>query len=120
MLDQRILTRIGASSKTRYFLTELLHNDFWLDEPIDDIDKDILKPPTHNNLEWMKSALCAQTDPEAFFPKIGESNKPAKRVCAKCTVQKECLNYALSYSTIGLYGIWGGLSQRERAALKNK
>ena len=71
---------------------------------------------------WMDDALCAQTDPEIFFPEKGGSTLAAKRVCAACPVRAECLEYALadertSYVTPFHYGVYGGLSPRERRAL---
>ncbi len=62
------------------------------------------------------NALCAQTDPEAFFPEKGGSTREAKRVCESCTVRTECLEYALQQDE--RFGIWGGLSERERRKLK--
>ena len=59
-------------------------------------------------LAWQERALCAQTDPEAFFPEKGGSTREAKRVCATCEVREEC------------FGIWGGLSERERRKLKRR
>jgi len=47
-------------------------------------------------LAWQERALCAQTDPEAFFPEKGGSTREAKRVCATCEVREECLQYALA------------------------
>ena len=44
---------------------------------------------------WQDQALCAQTDPEAFFPEKGGSTREAKRVCRGCDVRAECLEYAL-------------------------
>ena len=44
---------------------------------------------------WQDRALCAQTDPEAFFPEKGGSTREAKRVCRSCEVRAECLEYAL-------------------------
>ena len=44
---------------------------------------------------WHDLARCAETDPEMFFPEKGESVRPAKRVCAGCEVQAECLQDAL-------------------------
>ena len=35
-------------------------------------------------VDWREYALCAQTDPEAFFPDRGDSGEQAKRVCADC------------------------------------
>ena len=67
-------------------------------------------------LEWQEHALCAQTDPEAFFPEKGGSTREAKRVCQSCDVRVECLEYALAQDE--RFGIWGGLSERERRRLK--
>jgi WhiB family redox-sensing transcriptional regulator len=62
--------------------------------------------------------LCAQTDPEAFFPEKGGSTREAKRVCLSCEVRAECLEYALGNDE--RFGIWGGLSERERRKLKKR
>lgn len=69
-------------------------------------------------LAWQEDALCAQTDPEAFFPEKGGSTRDAKRICAQCTVRAECLEYALKNDE--RFGIWGGLSERERRRLKRR
>ena len=65
--------------------------------------------------DWRDRALCAQTDPDSFFPDKGESPRPAKRVCAACEVRAECLQYALDHGE--RFGVWGGLSERERRTL---
>ncbi len=65
---------------------------------------------------WQDQALCAQTDPEAFFPEKGGSTREAKRICLGCEVKAECLEYALHNDE--RFGIWGGLSERERRRLK--
>lgn len=65
--------------------------------------------------EWQKRGLCSQTDPEAFFPGTGESPRMAKRVCGRCEVRNECLEYALDHNE--QFGIWGGLSEQERRTL---
>ena len=69
-------------------------------------------------LAWQVDALCAQTDPEAFFPEKGGSTRDAKKVCAACDVKQECLDYALGNDE--RFGIWGGLSERERRKLKKR
>ena len=69
-------------------------------------------------LAWQDRALCAQTDPEAFFPEKGGSTREAKRVCSTCEVREECLEYALAHDE--RFGIWGGLSERERRKLKRR
>lgn len=66
--------------------------------------------------DWQERALCAQTDPEAFFPEKGGSTREAKLICAGCEVRAECLEYALAFDE--RFGIWGGLSERERRRLK--
>jgi WhiB family transcriptional regulator, redox-sensing transcriptional regulator len=65
---------------------------------------------------WQERALCSQTDPEAFFPEKGGSTREAKRICTGCEVRGECLEYALQHDE--RFGIWGGLSERERRRLK--
>ncbi len=65
---------------------------------------------------WQDRALCSQTDPEAFFPEKGGSTREAKRVCLGCEVRTECLEYALTHDE--RFGIWGGLSERERRRVK--
>lgn len=67
-------------------------------------------------LAWQADALCAQTDPEAFFPEKGGSTREAKRICEGCEVRSECLDYALENDE--RFGIWGGLSERERRKLR--
>jgi WhiB family transcriptional regulator, redox-sensing transcriptional regulator len=69
-------------------------------------------------LAWQVDALCAQTDPEAFFPEKGGSTRDAKKVCSACTVRSECLEYALGNDE--RFGIWGGLSERERRRLRKR
>jgi WhiB family redox-sensing transcriptional regulator len=66
--------------------------------------------------QWQDRALCAQTDPEAFFPEKGGSTREAKRICLGCEVKDQCLDYALAHDE--RFGIWGGLSERERRRLK--
>ncbi len=68
--------------------------------------------------DWESAALCAQTDPESFFPERGESTREAKRVCMNCTVRVECLDFALS--TGQQFGVWGGLSEFERRGLRRR
>jgi WhiB family redox-sensing transcriptional regulator len=76
--------------------------------------------PLHRGVDdepgWQDRALCAQTDPESFFPEKGGSTREAKRVCGSCEVRVECLEYALANDE--RFGIWGGLSERERRRLK--
>lgn len=69
--------------------------------------------------EWMRDALCTQIgDPELFYPNKGGSTKTAKSICGRCPARATCLDYILAIETPGYrYGIFGGTSPRERAAL---
>ncbi|MFV0319390.1 MAG: WhiB family transcriptional regulator [Microbacterium sp.] len=81
-----------------------------------------VRHPAHSDdedaLGWQTDALCAQTDPESFFPEKGGSTRDAKRICATCEVRAQCLEYALQNDE--RFGIWGGLSERERRRLKRQ
>lgn len=77
-------------------------------EIVEDADED----------DWQDRALCAETDPEAFFPEKGGSTREAKRICTGCEVRAQCLEYALAHDE--RFGIWGGLSERERRRLKRR
>ncbi len=85
-----------------------------LDLTLLETDENALPP----ELAWQERALCAQTDPEAFFPEKGGSTREAKRVCMSCEVRAECLEYALAKDE--RFGIWGGLSERERRRVKKQ
>lgn len=73
---------------------------------------------TEDPLQWQTDSLCAQTDPEAFFPEKGGSTRDAKKICSTCEVRTQCLEYALSNDE--RFGIWGGLSERERRKLRKR
>lgn len=77
---------------------------------------EVMAGETPDELAWQERALCAQTDPEAFFPEKGGSTREAKKVCLSCEVRVECLEYALTHDE--RFGIWGGLSERERRRLR--
>jgi len=64
---------------------------------------------------WTADAMCAQTDPEAFFPDKGQSPRAAQAVCARCPVAAECLDYALEIGD--RFGIWGGVTAKRRRNL---
>ncbi len=69
----------------------------------------ILDRPPH----WSEQALCAQTDPEVFYPQNGGSGiAEARAICELCDVRAECLADALSRGD--QHGVWGGLSLRQR------
>ncbi len=74
-------------------------------------------------MDWRHRAACLDEDPELFHP-IGNSGpalaqiEAAKAVCKRCDVQDDCLSWALSSGTDS--GVWGGLSEDERQALKRR
>ena len=81
-----------------------------------DLDGDLPAEPDWAEPDWRDRAVCAQTDPEAFFPEKGGSTREAKRICSGCEVRAECLEYALAADE--RFGVWGGLSERERRRLR--
>ena len=74
-------------------------------------------------MDWRHKSACLTVDPELFFP-VGntgpavEQIEKAKAVCARCTVTEICLQYALETGQDS--GVWGGLSEDERRALKRR
>jgi WhiB family redox-sensing transcriptional regulator len=74
-------------------------------------------------MDWRHRALCRDEDPELFFP-IGTTGpavvqiEQAKAVCRRCPVMQSCLEWALSSGQDS--GVWGGLSEDERRALKRR
>jgi WhiB family transcriptional regulator, redox-sensing transcriptional regulator len=67
---------------------------------------------------WQERANCLGVDPDLFFPERGASTREAKAVCGSCEVRAECLEYALDHAE--KFGIWGGLSERERRRLRRQ
>src|ERR1700687_4569681 len=77
----------------------------------------VISPEEVEELGWQDRSLCAQTDPEAFFPEKGGSTREAKRVCRSCEVRAECLEYALENDErFGRGGGGGGRAPNERGA----
>ena len=67
---------------------------------------------------WQTKANCMGVDPDLFFPERGASTREAKEVCRGCVVREDCLEYALANGE--KFGIWGGLSERERRRLRRQ
>ena len=70
------------------------------------------------DLAWQDRALCIEADPESFFPPKGNTAGPAKRVCARCEVTAECLEFALSFPGTEDFGVYGGTSEHERRRIR--
>lgn len=66
--------------------------------------------------DWRAEALCAEVDPEIFYPEKGQSTREAKRLCLTCSVSEQCLQYALRNNEDA--GIWGGTSPQERKEMR--
>jgi WhiB family transcriptional regulator, redox-sensing transcriptional regulator len=123
--DARLVEELSVSSFPRPSLTLLTHDDFSVDMTgdysVDPYPADTWTAPAPAAVAagdegWRLDALCAETDPEAFFPEKGGSTREAKRVCSGCAVRAECLEYALESDE--RFGIWGGLSERERRRVR--
>ena len=78
--------------------------------------------PVMEEWEWQYQGACRDLDPEAFFHPDGERGprrrnreNAAKAVCASCPVIAACRAHALAVQEP--YGIWGGLSEDDRAAI---
>ncbi|HEY1331565.1 MAG TPA: WhiB family transcriptional regulator [Actinomycetota bacterium] len=72
-------------------------------------------------MDWVHQARCKDEDPELFFP-IGTAGPAlaqidmAKAVCCRCNVRAQCLEWAMATGQDA--GVWGGLSEDERRALR--
>lgn len=68
-------------------------------------------------VEWSSLAACREGDPDALFVQGAEQNV-AKKICKGCPVRMECLADALDNQVE--FGVWGGMTERERRALLRK
>jgi WhiB family redox-sensing transcriptional regulator len=85
------------------------------------------RPPVKESsakaMDWRDRSACLDEDPELFFP-IGNTGpailqiEEAKQVCRRCEVREQCLQWALEAGQD--HGVWGGLSEDERRALKRR
>jgi WhiB family redox-sensing transcriptional regulator len=72
-------------------------------------------------MDWLHRARCKDEDPELFFP-LGTTGPAAaqiaaaKSICMNCPVRMECLEWAMASGQD--CGVWGGMSEEERRALK--
>ena len=71
-------------------------------------------------MDWRHRSACLDEDPELFFP-IGNTGpailqiEEAKAVCRRCEVREQCLAWALEAGQD--HGVWGGMSEQERAGI---
>lgn len=74
---------------------------------------DVLQPE-----DWEFEGSCCGTDPELFFPPTGSHAALAKQICSECPVRLKCLEQSLKNND--QYGIFGGMTAKERHELKNR
>jgi WhiB family transcriptional regulator, redox-sensing transcriptional regulator len=69
------------------------------------------------NDDWASQALCREARPDELFVRGAAQNR-AKQLCAGCPVRTECLAEALDNAIE--WGVWGGMTERERRAVLRK
>lgn len=82
--------------------------------------------PLADDWEWQQQGLCRGSDSSVFFHPEGERGharanraERAKLLCHRCPVMMACREHALAVGEP--YGIWGGMSETERAvAMKGR
>ena len=72
----------------------------------------------NGDLSWQDGANCKGANADLFFPERGASTRTAKAICRECNVREECLEFAIS--TGEKFGIWGGMSERERRRVRRE
>lgn len=81
----------------------------------------VMSADVGEDMDWVDRARCRSEDPELFFP-VGTTGaaavqiERARAVCAQCDVRMQCLEWAMSTGQEA--GVWGGLSEEERRALR--
>lgn len=68
--------------------------------------------------DWMSDALCREIGDEPFFSDDAGLTKRAKKICHRCPVIAECLDYALQDMT--LVGVFGGTHERDRRSIRRR
>lgn len=77
----------------------------------------------NDNAQWWSRAACSTADPDLFFP-ISTSGPAlrqvaqAKAICARCQIQRECLDFALDAGPV--QGVWGGMTEEERRLARRR
>lgn len=77
-----------------------------------------LSVPITDERPWAVFAACRDRDPDVFFPIKPEDEREAIRICQGCSVQQDCLEFALQARI--RFGIWGGLTEKQRRALERR
>jgi WhiB family redox-sensing transcriptional regulator len=74
-----------------------------------------LTAPVLEERPWSVFAACQDAKDVSFFPKNKAEERAAAAICGMCPVSEDCLDHALS--TNERFGMWGGVSQKQRRAL---
>ena len=77
-----------------------------------------LSVPITDERPWAVFAACRDRDPDVFFPATPEDEREAIRICQGCSVQQDCLEFALQARV--RFGIWGGLTEKQRRSLERR
>jgi WhiB family redox-sensing transcriptional regulator len=72
------------------------------------------RPRTTSDPEWASRGACRDVDPESLFV-VGAAQHKAKSICMGCPVRVDCLADALD--SRAEFGVWGGMTERERRTL---
>jgi WhiB family redox-sensing transcriptional regulator len=70
------------------------------------------------DLAWQDQANCKGANADLFFPERGASTRAAKAICRECLVREDCLEFAITAGE--KFGIWGGMSERERRRVRRE
>ena len=82
------------------------------------MDTKLIEALVLDKLSWQDFANCSGADQDLFFPERGASTRKAKAICNACQVKADCLEFAIQQSE--KFGIWGGLSERERRRIRKE
>ena len=84
----------------------------------EDLQKALLVDRLDGELAWQDEANCKGAKADLFFPERGASTRTAKGICRECQVRLDCLEFAITTSE--KFGIWGGMSERERRRVRKE
>ncbi|HSG80008.1 MAG TPA: WhiB family transcriptional regulator [Acidimicrobiia bacterium] len=80
--------------------------------------EELRKALQRDDMAWQDDANCKGANADLFFPERGASTRTAKSICRECRVRAECLEFAIE--TGEKFGIWGGMSERERRKVRRE
>lgn len=78
-------------------------------------EKSVVTPEEYMRAYWITRARCRAGDPDLLFVRGAEQRGVAASVCGRCPVVGQCLADALDNRIE--FGVWGGLTERQRRAL---